>query len=132
MAVVLVGSLIGIGIGKWPYGFVVGFVVATYATFIFLGRRAFPPHRRKLRWWVLAGLAVLGVAAFSWFMAFALVGIAEAALVWLAVSKEDWLPFDSAELLQTDACPECGEPRLHTARICRGCGHAVDAPAQTV
>lgn len=133
MVAVVIASVIGIAALKpAPIGFTVGFTVGTYATFIFLGRRAFPPHRRKLRWWAVAGVGVLALAAFSWFLAFLLVGIAEAALVWLAVSKEDWLPFDAADLLQTDACPECGEPRLHTARVCRSCGHAFDAPAQTI
>jgi hypothetical protein len=132
MTAVVIGSLIGIAAWKWPYGFVVGFFVATYATFVFLARRAFPPHRRKLQWWLVAAAAVFGVAAFSWFLAFLLVGVAEAALVRLAVSREDWLPFDAGELLQTDACPECGEPQLHGARLCRNCGYAFGAPAPTV
>jgi len=133
MAVVVIGSLIGIAAWKpAPYGFTVGFVVAAYATFVFLGRRAFPPHRRKLWWWAAAGVGLLAVAAFSWFLAFLLVGVAEAALVWLAVSKEDWLPFDAAELVQTEACPSCGERRLHAAPLCRTCGHAFDAPAPTI
>jgi predicted branched-subunit amino acid permease len=131
MTVVVIGSLIGIAAWKWPYGFVAGFFVATYATFIVLARRAFPPHRRKLQWWVVAAAALFGVAAFSWFLAFLLVGIAEVALVWLAVSKEDWLPFDASELLQTDTCPECGEPQLHGARLCRICGRAFGPPAPT-
>jgi ribosomal protein L32 len=131
MAVVLIGSLIGIAALKpFALGFTVGFSVATYATFIFLARRAFPPERRKLRWWALAGIAVLGIAAFSWFLAFLFVGVAEVALVRLAVSKEDWLPFDAAELVQTEECPSCGERRLHGARLCRRCGHAFDASAQ--
>ncbi len=133
MAVVVIGSVIGTAaLTPWALGFTVGFTAGTYATFIFLGRRAFPPHRRKLRWWVAAGVAVLVLAAFSWFLAFLFVGVAEVALVWLAVSKEDWLPFHAAELLQTDQCPKCGEPRLHTARLCRRCGHALDTPAQTI
>jgi fatty acid desaturase len=112
-------------------GFGVGFSIATFLTFTFVGRRAFPPHRRKLRWWLLAGVGVLAVAAWSWFLALLLVGVAEGGLVWLAVSRKDWLAFDAAELLQTDACPECGEPRLHTARLCRSCGHAFAPPART-
>lgn len=80
----------------------------------------------------MAGVGILGIAALSWFLAFLLVGVAEAALVWLAVSKEGWLPFDAAELVQTEACPGCGERRLHTARVCRGCGQAFAVPAEPI
>jgi hypothetical protein len=131
MLFVLVGSAIGVAALQWGLGFTTGFFVATYATFVFFGRRAFPPHRRSLWLWVVAAVGLLGVSALSAVLAFGLVGVAEAALIWLAVSKEDWLPFDAAELIQTDACPKCGERRLHTGRICRKCGHAFDVPAQT-
>ncbi len=132
MAVVVIASAVGVAALKpFALGFTVGFTAGTFATFIFLGRRAFPPDRRKLRWWAVAAVAVLTLAAFSWLLAFLFVGIAEAAVAYLAVSREDWLPFDVAELIQTEECPDCAEPRLHTARVCRRCGYAFDASAQT-
>ena len=130
MAVVVIGTAIGVAaLSRSRFGFTVGFSASTYATFVFLGRRAFPPHRRKLRWWIAAAVGVVLVAAFSWLLAFLFVGIAEVGLVWLAVSKEDWLPFDHTELIQTEPCPSCGERRLHAAPRCRNCGHAFAAPA---
>ena len=131
MAVVIVATVIGIkAVKPWELGFIVTFCPSTYVTFIVLGRQAFPPHRRSLLDWGLAAVALVGFAAFSWLLAFLLVCVAVAALAWLAVSKDDWLPFDAAEFIQTEPCPECGLPRLHTARICRNCGLAFDAPSR--
>lgn len=130
MVVVVIGATVGAAAWKpAPLGFMVGFDVTTYGTFIFFGRRAFPPHRRKLVWWAAAAIGVAVIAALSGVLAFLFIAAAEAALVWLAVSREDWLPFDAAQLIPGDACPKCGERRLHAARVCRRCGCAFDATA---
>ena len=133
MVAVLIATSVGVAVLKpAALGSMVGFFVGAYATFIGFGRIAFPPHRRKLRWWAAAAVGLAFVTALSLVIAFFLVAVAEAALAWLAVSRDDWLPFDVAELVGVDACPECGEPRLQQARICRHCRHVFEPIARTV